>query len=164
MLFLLGCRGEAPSDAPLPGAGDQVSAGNESPPAEVAPTAESASEPVAGEIVEAEPVAYQIFDDTLEPTAPRRVTLHMLVSTAADRNQLRATMAEAITSAVDQDPEAVAIRVIGYRPRQTAPDEAEMEPFVWAEWLPNEGWYEATEASRDGLHRMYFYHPVAPPW
>lgn len=119
---------------------------------------------VTGEIPVVEAVEHQIFDETREAEAPPRVTFHVLVPRDASRDELRATLSDVLTSETEADSTLVAVRVIGYRSEQTGANEAEMVPFVWAEWLPTEGWYEATEASRASLHRVYFYHDIAPQW
>lgn len=134
-----------------------------------APVAESdearpSRAPVAGERVEAEPLVFQIFDETVEAEPPRRVTFHLLVSRDATRDALRATLAKAMADEVADDPTIVAARAIAYYGVQTGETEADLLPFAWAEWLPVEGWYEATERSADGIHRLYFYPETPPQW
>jgi len=121
-------------------------------------------ETTAGEIPEVDAVDHQIFDETTEVEAPPRVTFHVLVPREASRDELRKTLSDVLTAEAEGDPSLVAIRAIGYRSEQTGVTEAELVPFVWAEWLPTEGWYEATEASRESLHRLYLYHDIAPQW
>jgi hypothetical protein len=88
----------------------------------------------------------------------------MLIDTRASRDELRQTLSDAIDEQTAADASLVAVRAIGYRPQQIEAAEFQMVPFVWAEWLPTEGWYLATDRSRDSLHGLYFYHGVAPEW
>lgn len=146
--------GESPGDAP---SGAEVAA-------ETAAGAAGGADPVAGEVTEAGEVIWQIFDETRELEGPPRVTLHILVPRDGSRDQLRQALADALELAAREDTTLVAARAIGYRPEQTGPADARMVPFVWAEWLPTDGWYRSTEASRSTTHRTYFYHNLAPEW
>jgi hypothetical protein len=138
--------GESPDDAP--GAAE---AGTE-------------AEPVAGELPEVGEVVWQTFDETREPEGPPRTTLHILVPRDGSRDELRKALTEALELAAREDTTLVAARAIGYRVEQTSPADARMVPFVWAEWLPADGWYRSTEASRETIYRTYFYHNLAPEW
>ena len=152
---VMGVACAAEDAAPAPD-GDASSGGR--PAASADPSA------VSGEIPDVEPVGYSVFDEIAEAEPPRRVTLHMLVSTDATRDQLRATLTHVLEEKAEADSETVALRAIGYRPSPGPGTEVELVPFVWAEWLPNEGWYEATADARESLHRIYFYHELAPEW
>ncbi len=147
------------------GTGDDRSDGNaEGTEAAVEAQGKAPSPPVAGELPSAQPVVAQIFDEQAEPEAPRRVTYHALVAHDASRDQLRETLSRLIEEQVEADPRIVAARAIGYYGVQTSATEAEMVAFVWAEWLPIEGWYGATEASAESIHRLYFYPETPPQW
>lgn len=150
------------------GSDDSGAAGQESPAAEAAeapaPATSTADRHAAGERPDATPVVAQIFDEMAEPSPPRRVTFHVLVARDATRDQLRQTLTDLLLEQAESDSSLVAARAIGYYGVQTSATQADMVPFVWAEWLPNEGWYYASQASRDELHRVYFYPEAAPQW
>lgn len=140
------------------------SAGEDRP--QDAPAAEQASRPApsSGERPEAEAVTAQIFDEVVEPEDPRRVTYHVLVSRDASRDELRETLSGLMAAEAERDSTLVAARAVGYYGVQTSATEADMLAFVWAEWLPVEGWYDATDASRTSIHRVYFYPETPPQW
>ena len=138
--------------------------GDAAPGAESAQAEARPDSAVAGEIPDVDAVDHQIFDETREAEAPPRVTFHVLVPRDASRDELRKTLSDLLTAEAEADPSLVAVRAIGYRSEQTGANEADRVPFVWSEWLPTEGWYEATEGSRDSLHRVYVYHDIAPQW
>jgi hypothetical protein len=146
--------GESPGDAP---SGAEVAT-------ESSTESGSGADPVAGEVPEVGEVIWQIFDETREPEGPLRTTLHVLVPRDGSRDELRKALTEALELAAQKDTTLVAARAIGYRAEQTGPADARMVPFVWAEWLPSDGWYRSTEASRRTIHRTYFYHNLAPEW
>ena len=156
-VLLLACGSEGPGEA---GGTDQTAP---APPAAVG-TAPPSAEPVVGELPHAQAVVVQIFDEMAERRAPHRVTYHVLVARDATRDELRQTLGDLLTQQAERDEALVAARAIGYYGVQTGATEAEMVPFVWAEWLPPNGWYDATESSREALHRVYFYQETAPQW
>lgn len=163
VLFLAaawGCSGEAEVGEAPPESDQEMGAGTPSGVGVESLDAESAG----GELPEVEEVVWQTFDETPEPAGPPRTTLHIIVPRDASRDQLRQALGEALEQAAQEDTTLVAIRAIGYRPQQTGPVDATMVAFVWAEWLPTDGWYRSTEASRGTIHRMYFYHNLPPEW
>jgi hypothetical protein len=168
-VFILACGGDpggeavVPDQSSPPGAAGDVEGSPVQDP-EGSGSGAAVPAPAAGELPRAEPVVAQIFDTTEEPSPPRRVTYHVLVARDAGRDALRVTLGDLLTEQAEADPALVAARAIGYYGVQTSATEADMVPFVWAEWLPPDGWYNATAASRDALHRLYFYPETAPQW
>lgn len=113
----------------------------------------------------AQPVRYRIFnrDDLADPP---RATIHLLVDSGANRDELRVTLAKALEEEAARDSAVVALRAVGYvgMPSKESPRQADLVPVAWAEWLPPDGWYEAHPEDRVALHRVYFYHGNPPEW
>lgn len=169
LLAVAGCGAERTEPAEAPegaGAAPETASAPAAPSTEGPPSSgrSGASGTSAGEMPTAEPVMAQIFDETPEPGPPRRVTLHVLVPRDATRDQLRRTLSDLLLERAASDEALVAARAIGYTGVRTGENEAQMVPFVWAEWLPPDGWYESQAVSRNAIHRVYFYHEVAPEW
>lgn len=162
VLLVLAAVWGCSSDGGVDKAPDDALPEAEATDASTAPAGETRS--VAGELPEVGEVVWQIFDETKEAEGPPRITLHILVPRDGSRDELRKALTEALELAAQEDTTLVAARAIGYRAEQTGPTDARMVPFVWGEWLPSDGWYRSTEASRHSIHRMYFYHNLAPEW
>lgn len=164
MLLILaaawGCSGDAGVEEARPESDAETPA--ETPSAGL--TERRDAEAASGELPDLEDVVWQVFDETPEPEGPARTTLHIIVPRDASRHQLRKALGDALQQAAQDDTTLVAIRAIGYRPEQTGPADATMVAFVWAEWLPPDGWYRSTATSRGTIHRMYFYHNLPPEW
>lgn len=143
-----GCQPDVPRRSPAGGEADSVPSSR------------------AEERAAAPPSRYAVFDTVRAEAPPPRVTLHMLVDADASRDRLRAAFHELLREYSQRHTDVVALRAVGYVGRPVAGDARELElvPVAWGEWLPPDGWYEATEASRDALHRIYFYHGGPPPW
>lgn len=115
--------------------------------------------------VAAESVAVEVFLREPAPEiGPGRRMLHVLVPAGASEEQVRRAMVRTLEEEAERDTALVAIRAIGYRTRPAGPNQANLFPVIWAEWLPPSGWYDATAASRDEFHRTYTYSGVPPEW
>lgn len=110
-----------------------------------------------------EPLEYQIFEQVVSSSSPRKTLHRLLVLFPDTRARLVKTARVALDSIAAADTAAVAARAILYAFRQTGPREGDVIPIVWAEWVPPEGWAEADSGSRGRLHRTYVYFGV-PAW
>ncbi len=106
---------------------------------------------------------YQIFEQTVLSASPRKTLHRLLVMFPDSRARLSKTARVALDSIAAADTTVVAARVILYAFRQSGPNEGDVIPVVWGEWVPAEGWAEADRDSRRRWHRTYVYFGV-PPW
>lgn len=118
----------------------------------------------AGEVPVVEPIAYQVFNEEPASFAPGRLTLHVLVPADATDEQIRQMLVKLLTQRGESDTTLLGLRAIAYRPVARSSREADLLPAAWAEWLPPEGWVDATPASRARIHRVYTYFGAEPEW
>ncbi|MBI4541055.1 MAG: hypothetical protein HY704_16255 [Gemmatimonadetes bacterium] len=118
----------------------------------------------AGAVGEARPISYQIFNEEPATFAPGRLTLHILVPEDAGEEQVRQMLVNVLTQRGQADTTVVVARAIAYKPVSRSSREAELVPVGWGEWLPPDGWADASALSRTGIHRVYTYFGVQPVW
>ncbi len=106
---------------------------------------------------------YQIFEQIVVSASPRKTLHRLLVMFSDSRERLNETARVALDSIAAADSTVVAARVIVYLFRQSGPNEGDVIPVVWGEWVPAEGWAGADRDSRRRWHRTYVYSGV-PPW
>lgn len=112
-----------------------------------------------------EPVSVEVFLREPAPdVGPGRMMVHLLVRGDASQEQVRSALVQTLEAEAERDTTLVAIRGVAYKTRPTTPEEAQLVPVAWAEWLPPDGWYDATPESRDDFHRVYTYTGGPPEW
>lgn len=106
---------------------------------------------------------YKIFEQAVLSASPRKTLHRLLVMFPESGERLSKTARVALDSIAAADTTVVAARVIVYAFRPSGPNEGEVIPVVWGEWVPAEGWAKAGPDSRRRWHRTYVY-LGAPPW
>jgi hypothetical protein len=129
-----------------------------------APPQSAGNVAVAGEAEDVEPAPAEIFLRQPASADGHHQVLHLLVPAQSSRESIRQMLFERLTQEGRNNSEIAALRAVVYLPRQSGPDEAELEPVAWAEWVPPDGWAGATLASRSQYYRVYSYFDAPPGW
>lgn len=122
-------------------------------------------EPVGADTAAVEPVAAEIFMREAGPeVGPGRAILHLLVPAGSTQEQIRQALMSMLLRTAEEDTTLVALRAVVYVLPTVWTGEATLSPTAWGEWLPLEGWEQATPESRHKFHRIYTYFGAPPPW
>lgn len=109
------------------------------------------------------PLPYQLFEQSVDSENPKKATYRFVLLAPGSAAALTKTMRVVLDSLGQADRALVATRAVLYELRPTGRTEAIVLPKVWGEWVPAEGWDDATAESRQRFHRSYIYH-LDPGW
>ena len=149
--FALACVGSEP-DAIDGGAGSA-----EEPPQTRIPPGVSVSMDTVS------PTSYQLLREAVNSEDPLKVTLQVLVPSAATPVVVSKTLRVALDSLRRAESSLAAARIVAYVGRMTSSLEMKLYYAAWGEWVPPEGWDSTTNESLTRLHRTFTY-SGRPEW
>ena len=110
----------------------------------------------------AKAVSYYPVELVVDSEEPRKVTLHLIVTSEPTRAQKGATLRAALDSLSKADSALAAARAILYTGRRT-PEAVDFIAAAWAEWVPPQGFQAAPVRSESRIYRIYVFH-ADPGW
>lgn len=109
------------------------------------------------------PLPYQVFEVVPSEDESKKVTYRLMSMRPGPQESMIKTVRLALDSLQRADTALVAVRAVLYAFRPTSRMEGKLIPVIWGEWIPPEGWDEASRTGRRRIHRSYVY-ALNPGW